>query len=147
MKSPALEFARLPAPPALEVDCQIQVPPTPIETPAADEAIKRSLKAKPTTQRDIARWARRKKLLDKMRDADIEALLALCRAYQDSYKGADDALFDAVCDKMTEDRTYEQFEMLCLEVLELRKRLRRLGMDSNLEPPDDVQQANSSESR
>lgn len=105
----------------------------------AEAAVAQSLKAKPLTQPQIARMARRKKLLDKLRDADIHALLALCRAFTGDDEDGDvfDRLTDAVIEKMSEDATYVKFEMLCLEVLELRKRLRRLGMDSNWEPTND----------
>jgi hypothetical protein len=101
-----------------------------------ETVVQKSLKAKPRTQRDVARWARRKKLLDKVRDADIEALLALVRAFRgdDAKTGEWDDLTDEVVDQMSSDSTYEKVEMLCLEVLELRKRLRRLGWDNNWQP-------------
>ena len=100
--------------------------------------VEKSLRTKHLTQPQIARMARRKKLLDKLRDADIEALLALCRAFtgDDEKSNVWDSLTEEVVDKMSRDETYEKVEMLCLEVLELRKRLRRLGMDSNWEPTE-----------
>lgn len=104
-----------------------------------EAVVRQSLKAKPLTQPQIARMARRKKLLDKLRDADIQALLALCKAFTGDDEDGDvfDRLTDEVLEKMSDDQTYVKFEMLCHEVLELRKRLRRLGMDSNWEPTND----------
>lgn len=100
---------------------------------AAEAIIEKSMRSAHRTQRDIATWARRKKQLDKLRDAEIVALLQLCIAFR-GHADVMDHVFDEICDRMSEDRVYEQMEMLCYEVLELRKRLRRLGMDSNWEP-------------
>lgn len=103
---------------------------------AADTMLDAGVRRKPRTQREVAAWARRKKLLDKLRDADIETLLATCRAFRGCDSNAWDGLADELCERMSSDKTYEQIEMLCLEVLELRKRLRRMGMDSNWEPQE-----------
>lgn len=106
-----------------------------VEETKTEAVVQQSLKAKPRTQRDIAQWARRKKTLDKVRDAEIRALLELVRAFS-GHGDVMDQLFDEICSRMSEDAVYEKMEMLCLEVLELRKRLRRLGLDSNWEPEE-----------
>jgi hypothetical protein len=113
---------------------------TSVEEKVTDAVLDAALSKEHQPLRKVARWARRKKLLDKVRDAEIEALRALCHAFHQDDGEPYDELTDAVVDRMSENSTYEKMEMLCIEVLELRKRLRRLGWDNNWEPAEEPEQ-------
>jgi hypothetical protein len=89
------------------------------------------------TYRDIAAWARRRRYLAKIDDANVEQLLTVIRAVMNG-DGQDDDYTVRLMEEFFCEDSYEKVESLCVEVLELRKRMRKLGWDK-VEPEPEQQ--------